>query len=162
MAFMVWSLSASAVSTVSILTFWILAVLNFVYCSISQQCYVWTLLPLPVLLFLRGASPFLFSNSVVAVQTLSHVQLFMTPGTEARQASLSFTISQRLHKTHVHWVGNTIQPSYSLSPPSPPAFSLSQHQGLSQSVSSSHQVAKVLELPFPHQSFQWIIRTDFL
>ena len=44
--------------------------------------------------------------------------------------------------------------------PSPPAFNLSQHQGLYQWVSSLHQVAKVLELQ--HQSFRWIFRTDFL
>ena len=43
-----------------------------------------------------------------------------------------------------------------------PAFNLSQHQGLFQWVSSSHQVAKVLEFQFPHQSFQWMLRTDFL
>ena len=47
-------------------------------------------------------------------------------------------------QTHVHWVGDAIQPSHPLSSPSPPAFSLSQHQGLFQWVSSSHQVAKVL------------------
>ena len=46
-------------------------------------------------------------------------------------------------QTHVHWVGDAIQPSYPLSSPSPPAFNLSQHQGLFQWVSSSHQVAKV-------------------
>ena len=46
--------------------------------------------------------------------------------------------------------------------PSPPAFNLSQHQGLSQWVSSSHQAAKVLEFQLQHQSFQWIFRTGFL
>ena len=46
-------------------------------------------------------------------------------------------------ETHVHWVDDAIQPSYSLSSPSPPAFSLSQHQGLSQWVSSLHQVGLV-------------------
>ena len=46
--------------------------------------------------------------------------------------------------------------------PSPPAFNLSQHQGLFQWVSSSHQVAKVLEFQLQHQYFQWIFRTDFL
>ena len=54
-------------------------------------------------------------------------------------------------QTHVHWVSEAIPPSHPLSPPSPPAFSLSQHQGLFQWVSSSHQLAKVLELQ--HQSF---------
>ena len=48
-------------------------------------------------------------------------------------------------QTHVHWVSNTIQPSHPLSTPSPPALSLSQHQGLFQWVSSSNQVVKVLE-----------------
>ena len=47
-------------------------------------------------------------------------------------------------QTHVHQVGDAIQPSHPLSSPSPPAYSLSQHQGLFQRVSSSHQVAKVL------------------
>ena len=66
----------------------------------------------------------------------------------------------KVTQTHVHQVGDAVQPSYSLSSPPPPAFNLSQHQGLCQWVSSSHQVAKVLELQ--HQSFQWIFRTDFL
>ena len=51
-----------------------------------------------------------------------------------------------LAQTHVHRVGNAIQPSHPLSSPSPPAFNLSQHQGLFQWLSSLHQVAKVLEL----------------
>ena len=51
---------------------------------------------------------------------------------------------------------------HSLSPPSPPAISLTQHQGLFQWVSSSHQLAKVLELQFQHQPFQRIFRVDFL
>ena len=50
----------------------------------------------------------------------------------------------KLAQTHVHWVHDAIQPSHSLSSPSP-AFNLSQQQGLFQWVSSSHQVAKVLE-----------------
>ena len=67
-----------------------------------------------------------------------------------------------LAQTHLHWVSDSIQSSHSLSSPSPPAFSLSQHQGFFQWVSSSDQVAKVLELQLQHQSFQWIFRTDFL
>ena len=46
---------------------------------------------------------------------------------------------------HVHQVNDAIQPSHPLSSPSPPALSLSQHQGLFKWVSSSHQEAKVLE-----------------
>ena len=65
-------------------------------------------------------------------------------------------------QTHVHRVSDAIQPSHLLSSPSPPAFNLAQHQGLFQWVSSSHQLAKVLEIQLQHQSFQWIFRTDFL
>ena len=61
-----------------------------------------------------------------------------------------------------HWVGDAIQPSHPLSSPSPPTFNLSQHQGLFQWVSSSHEVAKVLEFQLQHQSFQWTPRTDLL
>ena len=59
-----------------------------------------------------------------------------------------------LAQTHVHQVSDAIQPSRPLSSPSPPAFNLSQHQGLLQGVSSLHQVAKVLELQLQDQSFQ--------
>ena len=67
-----------------------------------------------------------------------------------------------LAETHVHWVGDAIQPSHLLSSPSPPAFNLSQHQHLFQWVSSSHQVAKVLEFQLQHQSSQRIFRNGFL
>ena len=62
-------------------------------------------------------------------------------------------------QTQVHWVSDAIQPSHSLSPPSLPAFYLSQHQGLFQWLGSSHQVTKVLNLQ--HQSFQWIFGLIF-
>ena len=65
-------------------------------------------------------------------------------------------------QTHVHRVSDTIQLSCPLPSPSPPAFNLPQHQGLFQWVGFSHQVAKVLELQLQHQSFQWILRVDFL
>ena len=67
-----------------------------------------------------------------------------------------------LAQTHVHRVGDAIQPSHPLSSPSPPALNLLQHQDLSQWVSPLYQVARVLELPLQHQFFQWIFRTDFL
>ena len=51
-------------------------------------------------------------------------------------------------QTHVSWVGDAIQTSHPLSSPSPPAFNLSQHQGLFQWVSSLHQVTKVLSFSF--------------
>ena len=71
-----------------------------------------------------------------------------TPGFLIRYQLLELT------QTHVHRVGDAIQPSHPLSSPSPPAFNLSQYQGLFQSGSSSHQVAKVLEFQLQHQSFQ--------
>ena len=63
---------------------------------------------------------------------------------------------------HVYRVSDVIQPSHPLSPTSPAFSFLSQHQGLFQWVSSSHQVAKVLDFQLQHQSFQWIFRTDLL
>ena len=58
---------------------------------------------------------------------------------------------QEFIQTHVHWVSDAIQPSYPLSSPSPPTFNLSQHQGLLKWVSSSHQVAGVLEFQLQHR-----------
>ena len=72
-----------------------------------------------------------------------------TPGLPVHHQLPEFT------QTHVHWVGDAIQPSHPLLSPSPPALNFSQHQGLFQWVSSSHQVAKVLEFQLQHQSFQW-------
>ena len=57
-------------------------------------------------------------------------------------------------QTHVHWVGDAIQPSHPLSSPSPPTFNLSQHQSLFQRVRSSHQLAEVLELQLWRQGQQ--------
>ena len=61
-----------------------------------------------------------------------------------------------------HWVSDAIQLSHPLLSPSLLVLSLSQHQGFSQWVGSSHQVAKVLKLQLQHQSFQRIFRVDFL
>ena len=65
------------------------------------------------------------------VPSLSCVQLFATPWTTARQAPRSFNIFEYA-QTHVRRVSDAIQPSHPLSPPSPPALNLSQHQGLFQ------------------------------
>ena len=78
-----------------------------------------------------------------------------TPGLPVHHQLPEFT------QIHVHWVSDAIQPSHPLSSPSP-ALNLSQHQGLLQWVSSSHQVAKVFSALLQHQSFQWIFRADFL
>ena len=58
-------------------------------------------------------------------------------------------------QTNVHWVGDAIHPSHPLLSPSPPAFNVSQHQGLFQWIGSSHHVARLLEFHLQHQSFQF-------
>ena len=73
-----------------------------------------------------------------------------------------FHYLQEFAQTHVHWFDDAIQSPHPLLPPSPPALNLFQNQGLSQRISSLHQVAKVLEFQIQHQFFQWIFRTDFL
>jgi len=67
-----------------------------------------------------------------------------------------------LAQTHVHWVGDAAQPSHPLS--SHPLLLLQCFlaSGFFQWVSSLYQVAKVLEFQLQHQSFQWILRVDFL
>ena len=79
-----------------------------------------------------------------------------TPGFHVHHKCLEFT------QTHLRWFSDAIQPSHPLLSPSPPAFNLSQHQGLFKWVSSSHQVAKVLEFPLQPQSFQGTPKTDLL
>ena len=98
-------------------------------------------------------------NKGKSIQSLSCVWFFVTPWTAAHQASQHQLLE--LAQTHAHWVTDVIQPSHPLSSPSPPAFNLSQNQGLFQWVSSSYQVAKVLELQL-HQSFQRTLMTDLL
>ena len=77
-----------------------------------------------------------------SVQSLSRINSLrphgLQPGFPVHYQLLELT------QTHVHWVGNAIQPSYPLSSPYPLSLNLSQHQGLFQWVSSLHQVAKVL------------------
>ena len=84
-----------------------------------------------------------------SVQLSSVAQSFLTLCDPMHCSMPGFPVCHQLPElaqTHVHWVGDTIQPSHPLLSPSPPVFNLSQHQGLFQGVSSSHLVAKVLEL----------------
>ena len=98
---------------------------------------------------------------LVVVESLSSVWLFVMPWTAAHQASLSFTIFQSLLKfMPIELV--MLSSHLILSSTSPPALNLSQHQGLLEWVSSSHQVAKVMELHLQRQSLQWTFRVDFL
>ena len=117
-------------------------------------------------------SIYIFSpQSLVSVSCSSSVQLSSvtqscltlwdpmnssTPGFPVHHQLLEFT------QTHVHQVGDAIQPSHPLLSPSPPDPNPSQPQSLFQRVNSSHEVAKVLEFQLQHQSFQWTPRTDLL
>ena len=97
-----------------------------------------------------------FSSVAQSCPTLCNPMDCSTPGFPVHHRLLELT------QTHVYWVGDAIQPSHPLSSPSPPTFNLSKHQGFFQWVSSSYQVAKVLEFQLQHQSFQWIFKTDLL
>ena len=100
--------------------------------------------------------PLQFSSVTQSCLTLCDPMNRSTPGLPVHHQLPEFT------RTHVHRVSDAIQPSHPLSSPSPPAFSLSQRQGLFKWVNSSHQVTKVLEFQLQHQSFQWTFRTDLL
>ena len=80
-----------------------------------------------------------FSSVTQSCPTLCNPMNCGTPGLPVHHQLSEFA------QTHVRWVSDAIQPSHPLSPPSPPALNLTQHQGLFKWVSSSHQVAKVLE-----------------
>ena len=64
-------------------------------------------------------------------------------------------------QVHVHHIGVAIQPSHPLMPSYPYTLNLSQHQGLFQWVTCSHQMTKILEFQLQQQSFQWVFRVDF-
>ena len=83
-----------------------------------------------------------FSSVSQLCQTLFNPMDCSTPGCPVHHQLLE------LAQTQVHQVSDVIQPSHPLLSPSPPAFNLSQHQGLSQRVSSSHQVAKYWNFSF--------------
>ena len=118
------------------------------------------LLAIPFSLVMRARSilhswvtmlPIFFCCSVTQLcLTFCNLMGYSMPG------SLVLHCLPEFAQTYVYWVGDAIQPSHPLLPPSPFAFSLSQYQDLFQWVSSSQQVAKVLELQ--PQSFQWIFR----
>ena len=97
-----------------------------------------------------------FSSVTQSCPTLCDPMNHSMPGLPVPHQLPEFT------QTHVHRVGDAIQPSHPLWSPSPPAPNPSQHQGLFQWVNSSHEVAKVLEFQLQPQSFQWTPRTDIL
>ena len=82
-----------------------------------------------------------FSSVAQSCPTLCDPMTCSTPGLPVHHQLLEFT------QTHVHRVGDAIQPSHPLSSPSPPALNPSQHQSLFQWVNSSHEVAKAYWAP---------------
>ena len=96
---------------------------------------------------------FLFDSNCCSVTmsclTLCEVINCSTPGLPISHYHLE------LAYVHIHWVGDAIQPAHPLLPSSPSAFNLSQHQSLFQWISSSHQLAKVLELQPPMSIQGW-------
>ena len=97
-----------------------------------------------------GFSSVQFSSVAQSCLTLCNSMNHSIPGLPVYHQLPKFT------QTHVHRVSDAIQPSHT------PAPNPSQHQGLFQWVSSSHEVVKVLEFQLQHPSFQWTPRTDLL
>ena len=86
--------------------------------------------------------PIQFSSVAQSCPTLCDPMACSMPGLPVHHQLPEFT------QTHVHWVIDAIQPSHPLLPPSPPAFNLSQHQGLFQWVSSSIRSPKYWSFSF--------------
>ena len=104
-----------------------------------------------------------YNKTYISVQFSSVAQSCPTLCDPMNRSMVSFPVHHQLPEftqTHIHWVGDAIQPSRPLLSSSLPAFNFSLHKGLFKWLCSLHQVAKVLE--FQHRSFQWILRTDFL
>ena len=123
---------------------WTFTYWNLCYLNINN-------LPFPLLY-----SSLQFSSVTQSCLTLCHPMDCSMPGFPVHHQL------PELAQTHVHQVGDAIQPSHPLSSLSPPAVNLSQHQGLFQWPSSSHQVAKVLEFQLQHHSLQRNPRADLL
>ena len=122
--------------------------------SASWKPFSLTCLPDPKWLFRIVFSSVQSSRSVVSDSLQPHEPQHARPPCPSPTPGVT--------QTHVHWVGDAIQPSHPLSSPSPSTLNLSPHWGLFKCVSSSQQVAKVLEFQLQHQSFQWTPRTDLL
>ena len=119
---------------------------GILYCSVSKSLRV---------------EIYFSSVQFSSFQLLSRVRFFATLWTAACQGSMSLTISWNLPKFRYIASGDSIQPSYPLTPSSP-TLNLSQHQCFFQWVSCLHQVAKILELQLQCQSLKCIFRVDFL
>ena len=122
------------------------------YLSVWSIGYQWWDI-LPALKWLQSVQ---FTSVAQSCPTLCDPVNHSMPGLPVHHQLPEFT------QTHAHRVSDAIQPSHPSSSPSPPAPNPSQHQGLLQWVSTSHEMANMLEFQLQHQSFQWTPRTDLL
>ena len=128
----------------------------FIFPAVSyHHCFVLCRVSCSPVLRQEGCSV-QFSSVAQLCPTLCDPMNHSTPGLPVHHQLPEFT------QTHVHQLGDAIQPSHPLLSPFPPAPNPSQHQSLFQWVSSSHEVAKLLEFQLLHQSFQRTPRTDLL
>ena len=127
-------LPSSSTSILCLLCLWLLFYL-------LKTCVYWRIIALQYYKYVqqRESAIVKFSGSVVSDSLRPHGRQHARPPCPS--------LSPEFAQTHVHRVGDATQPSHPLSPPSPPALYLSQHQGLFQGVSSTHQVATGLHLP---------------
>ena len=112
-----------------------------------------TMGPLYIYSLIKRAE-FYLNKLSVSVQSLSLVWLYDPMDCSMAGFPLHHQLLELAH-TRVHPVGDAIQPSHPLLSPSLPAFNLSQHQCLFEGISSSYQVARVLELQLQYQSLQY-------
>ena len=129
--------------------------------SVQSQSWIW--LSSWTELSYQG-SLYIHTQIHISVQFSSVTQLWPTVCDPMDCSTPGFPVHHQLlelAQTHVHRIGDAIQPSHPLLSPSPPTFNPSQHQGLFQGISSSHQVAKVLEFQHQHQSFSFSINISF-
>ena len=151
-------------------TFYRNYVLYCMYSPFTKITYVLSFPPTSLKQFLRAILSAACQAAVISSVQINSVTQLCLNLCDAMDCSMpGFPVHHQLPEltqTHVHWVGDAIQPTHPLLSPTPPVFNLSLHQGnesvLFKWVSSSHQVAEALEFKFQHQSFQWIFRTDFL
>ena len=156
-----WAPNDPGSSSFIVISFW----LFILFMGFSRQEY-WRGLPFPSLVghILSELSTRTHPSWLVWHQFSSVAQSCLTLCDPINCSTPGLPVHHQLPEstqTHVHQVDHAIQPSHPLSSPSPPALNLSQHQGLFQWISSSHQ-AKVLEFQLQHQSFLWTPRTDLL
>ena len=141
---------------------------SVLYIASFNHCQVWEIYvtkSVNIWLFLLLCNSRLYKYTKFSVQfssvaqkcpALCNLMNCSTPSLPVHHQLPEFT------QTHIHRARDSIQPSHPLSSPSLPARNLSLNQGFFKWVSSSHQVAKILDFQLQHQSFQWIPRTDLL